>query len=315
MDAAGKLEPVVAAEGPAEKPAQHAALGETVRSQAVRLHSKEAVEPLASIPKVIHWTFKTDPTKTGWPNTIWKESHQAWLKYFPETEFEYLFWDDAQLSEFFHKNCAEDFSQETFDKLGNEIMRADLGRYCVLKEFGGIYKDLDYEPRMNFYDDFVPGKISLIGSPYHEEKFQNSLMASPTGPEFKAFWQGALNTAEQKIDEWTKAHPQEPIGSVDSAKIVEHSGPKLLDACVGDMCQEKLVNLLGCEKFQLPTHFDSKGLGACKQYLTPQNIFNVKGVHWSTWSWPHLDKVGMGKVLSDETLKLFKAIHLEAYQD
>merc|ERR1739847_14048 len=74
------------------------------------------------IPKLIHWTCKSDPRKSGWPNVVWKESHKSWKKYFPEPAYQYRFWSDAEISRFFAKHCTEDFDQGAFNGMANPIM-------------------------------------------------------------------------------------------------------------------------------------------------------------------------------------------------
>merc|ERR1719261_1622052 len=103
-----------------------------------------------------------------------------------------MFWDDEAIDKQFKRYCPG--HRKLYESCNSNISRADLARYCILLEFGGVYSDLDYEPRKSFGGDFPPGKVSLIQSPYKYETLQNSLMASPVE---HPFWLDILNLAHE----------------------------------------------------------------------------------------------------------------------
>jgi mannosyltransferase OCH1-like enzyme len=51
------------------------------------------------------------------------------------------------LTEFVEARCLE--YSDLFYSYPKPIMRADLGRYLVLREFGGVYADIDSEATAN----------------------------------------------------------------------------------------------------------------------------------------------------------------------
>lgn len=242
-----------------------------------------------AIPKIIHFMFKETPKqmKGKWPNPVWKTSYDSWKKYFPEPEFHYKFWTDSSIAKFFARHCST--HEGLFKSYTNEISRSDLSRYCILKEMGGIYTDLDYEPRTNFYNDLPKGHVSLVESPYARETFQNSLMASPVGQKFQQYWTGVMDLAEKHF----KGDP------------VKASGPKLLDD-FEESHDNSVVYKLPCADYQLKVHPDNDKVKDTCAMLTAENVGKVKGIHWGTWSW---FQTGSGKNQNADTLSLFSQLH------
>eukprot|EP00746_Dinoflagellata_sp_MGD_P167666 gnl/MRDRNA2_/MRDRNA2_98490_c0_seq1.p1 gnl/MRDRNA2_/MRDRNA2_98490_c0~~gnl/MRDRNA2_/MRDRNA2_98490_c0_seq1.p1 ORF type:complete len:529 (+),score=89.99 gnl/MRDRNA2_/MRDRNA2_98490_c0_seq1:62-1648(+) len=257
----------------------------------------------ASVPKLIHFMYKEDLSRPAshWPNPIWNVSFRAWKTYFPEPEYKYLFWTDSSVDEVFKEKCPEHYNR--FSKFTFEIYRADLGRYCILKCMGGIYSDLDYEPRSNFYNDLLPGKVSLIESPYDNENFQNSLMASPKGFTFSEYWMGVLDTfASQSSEPGQQSQNPDKI-----------TGPHIVDAFTQSLQSDAsaLVNKLPCKDFQRKIHTDT-ALFPKKEcgFLTSKDA--VKGIHWGTVSWVKDGRLSpelAGDVHHDGTVNLFHSMH------
>merc|ERR1712008_35932 len=63
------------------------------------------------------------------------------------------------------------------------IERSDMGRYCALHRFGGVYADLDYEVRTNFFHELPSDKVSLIECRSKDQgiEVEIALMASAKG--------------------------------------------------------------------------------------------------------------------------------------
>lgn len=239
-----------------------------------------------SIPKVIHFVWKTkQPEKGKWPIQLWEDCFDMWHKYFPETEYQYIFWDDDKAAKF----VATDFPQHNdyYQKLERGIVRADFIRLCILSSHGGIYADLDYEPRANFYNLLVPGKVNVVASPYKVEKVQNSLMASPPGQEF---WTRAMKLASD-------AHH-----SVSSTDVVASAGPVLLDQLNASTSSD--VHVLPCAQFQPGIHEgDMDPSRGCPKLKTEDiGNGNIKGIHWGTWLWLKGDG-------NEDTKRVYKSFH------
>lgn len=88
-----------------------------------------------TIPAIIHQTFLS----TELPDRTY-EAAQSWIDHNPECE--YRFYDDddqiALLSEKFDADVLA-----AYNKMPRGAHRADLWRYCVLFEHGGVYADID----------------------------------------------------------------------------------------------------------------------------------------------------------------------------
>ncbi len=64
---------------------------------------------------------------------------KSWLKY--TNKFKYYFYDDKKCNEYM-KTLGGDI-YEAYVKLPIKVMKADLWRYCIIYEYGGIYADVD----------------------------------------------------------------------------------------------------------------------------------------------------------------------------
>lgn len=239
------------------------------------------------IPRIIHHVYKTQlPDAHGnWPNVVWKASYEAWLYFYPSPWYKHMFWDDYNSTKFFLKNCPHHYSVY---RNAQEIVRSDLIRYCLLKNFGGIYADLDYEPRANFYNELDSKKVNLIQSPYKSETFQNSLMASqPEHPYWDQVLQQALMVGQLK------------------ESVLNIAGPGLLET-LNSTFDPNIINPLPCNVFQRATHFAVSEEQAASEkhcmWLSGEavNDKRLKGIHWGTVSWMHGNS---------EFMKLFNIFH------
>ena len=88
------------------------------------------------IPKIIHQLWKTDIIPGRWQAAVnaVKRYHPGW---------EYRLWTDEMM-----EAHVRDFHPELFSSfMGFDlpIMRADVFRYMLMHDLGGMYCDLDYE--------------------------------------------------------------------------------------------------------------------------------------------------------------------------
>jgi mannosyltransferase OCH1-like enzyme len=122
------------------------------------------------IPKIIHQTWKT--------KNIPKE-FQAFCKKIKIIfkDFEYILWTDEDNRNFIKEKFG--WFLPIYDGYKKNIERVDAVRYFILYEYGGIYMDLDYMVRTNFYNELVPNKINLVESYFLKGCVSNFLMASP----------------------------------------------------------------------------------------------------------------------------------------
>ena len=277
-------------------------------------------QPLStgSVPNLIHFTHPDSMTTSdvfvhgNASNIVWNICAMAWRRLFPPARYQYRLWSDAQAADFVRLHCERHW--DMFREASTFIHRADLLRYCLLFWLGGIYSDLDYEPRANFLErgKLPSGLVSLIGSPYANEKMENSLMASPPGQEY---WMLVLDLAMRR---GTK-------GSLDSA--VKLTGPQLLRA-LPESHNRSLVHLMPCLDFFRPTHMDDlcfqhmalakddqwhitkpQHMCPCPKLLQPNDSSDATllGVHWGTYSYNGGPSSSIGKPM--RISRTFKAFH------
>jgi inositol phosphorylceramide mannosyltransferase catalytic subunit len=103
------------------------------------------------IPKIIHQI---------WLGSEFPKSYVRWQKSWTKfnSDWEYKLWRDEEASKF-------DFAgKELFEKTSNPGAKSDILRYFILKTFGGVYVDTDFECLRSFNDlnerfDFYTGLI------------------------------------------------------------------------------------------------------------------------------------------------------------
>jgi mannosyltransferase OCH1-like enzyme len=98
--------------------------------------------PSQLIPKVIYQTFKSNEVS----DKMYYAS-QTWIQYNPD--YSYEFYDDVRRDEYVKNyNCEGlNFTNEDLNKAYNSIKpqagKADIWRYLILYEKGGVYADID----------------------------------------------------------------------------------------------------------------------------------------------------------------------------
>lgn len=121
------------------------------------------------IPKIIHqiWLGSPFPEK-------YKKIQQTWIDHHPD--WEYHLWTDETIAHLYLQN------HTLFEAATNVAQKADILRYEILYQFGGLYADADFEclkpfDILNENCDFYAGVSDQIRSP----QICNSLIASIPG--------------------------------------------------------------------------------------------------------------------------------------
>lgn len=89
-----------------------------------------------AVPPIIHQTWKTTAIPPRWQSLAagWKAQNPA---------FGYWFWTDEDIARLVAGRYPE--LLPLFEAYAQPIARVDLGRYLILRTFGGVYVDLDCE--------------------------------------------------------------------------------------------------------------------------------------------------------------------------
>jgi mannosyltransferase OCH1-like enzyme len=170
------------------------------------------------IPKIIHQTAPSDETK--W-ESVWKKCQDSWKTLHPD--FDYRFWSDEDMEKVV-KEEYPDFYESTFSKYPHKIQKIDAFRPLVLKKYGGVYADMDFECINRFVDDLPSDKVSAGEAIYeHDEGFQNALMISPKEHPFWDFFIEDMKTAFVEKSE-------NELGKF--SYVLNTTGPVLLSRCI-----------------------------------------------------------------------------------
>ncbi|SDJ10291.1 glycosyltransferase family 32 protein [Lutimaribacter saemankumensis] len=134
------------------------------------------------IPEIIHQTFSSTRLENKMRNAV-----KSWLDLNPS--YSYHFYDDADQTEFVRTHFGKRV-HAAYNRLSEGAFRADLWRYCVLYQLGGVYADIDtvcLTPLNDFVDDdiafFVPSEKGTGGPPH---TVFNALVGSIQGHPFLA---------------------------------------------------------------------------------------------------------------------------------
>lgn len=146
-----------------------------------------------AIPKIIHLTWKTRSLPTRWKKII-----DAWKLHNPDWRI--MFWSDEDNRNYI-KTHHPDFL-EKFDSYPYNIQRADAIRYFLLRDFGGVYCDMDIECLGSLNDYFqtkqAAGEVYLVQSG-NVPVFTNCFMASKPGA---VFWDEVIEELKSPDLPW-----------------------------------------------------------------------------------------------------------------
>lgn len=128
----------------------------------------------SGLPKIIHQTWETEDIPEKWKaaQEQWKNLHPDWV---------YILWTDTMRREYiarYHPDYLDLYHSYDYN-----IQRADMIRYFILHDFGGLYSDLDQAPKKNFeaYLTCAFNYFVLSSNPNISQYIHLGLMISPRG--------------------------------------------------------------------------------------------------------------------------------------
>jgi mannosyltransferase OCH1-like enzyme len=110
---------------------------------------EQSVKSKQSIPRIIHQSWKTDQLPWRWKNTM--ASVKRW-----HPDWEYRLWTDEKADAYVREQHPDFYP--IYAGFSRGIMRADVMRYILMYDQGGMYCDLDYE----FIRPYNYGKSNLV---------------------------------------------------------------------------------------------------------------------------------------------------------
>lgn len=166
----------------------------------------------------------------------------SWKKH--NTNWDYRFWTDESLSSFIAAHFPE--LSTIYEAYPNPVMRADLARYCLMYQFGGIYADVDTdcqgsleeiagdtraifcdEPRAHWGSATIRGLPCLVF---------NGTFASPAGhPVWRAMIEACV----------FMAHNENRLKN----DVLEQTGPLLLTSVLADFADKSMLSMNSCHLF------------------------------------------------------------------
>ena len=181
---------------------------------------------MSEIPHIVHQLWKDERVPARWEAAVRsvRRYHAGW---------EYRLWTDAAIDDYVRRRHA-DF-HATFRAFERPIMRADVFRYILMHDVGGLYCDLDYEFLRPF--DYSGAEIVLsleraVRFGDDADMIANYVLASAPG---HGFWRDVLrelSTQQPRIrtyDDVGGATGPGLLTRIFFAHRTEYSGIKLTD--------------------------------------------------------------------------------------
>lgn len=187
------------------------------------------------IPKIIHQTAPSDKSK--W-HPIWETCQKSWQDNFSSPEYDYKFWNDDDLLNLIQTEFP-DYLQLYTDFGKNTILKVDFARYAILYKYGGIYADMDFMCKKNFYT-MLHDNLIIVESSALNEVVQNSLMASPSQD---SRWLAVLEDCKKYYYQFIN---ENPTIKITGKYVIDITGPRLLSRALDmktiQMLPKKLFN-------------------------------------------------------------------------
>jgi mannosyltransferase OCH1-like enzyme len=164
---------------------------------------------LSGMPKIIHQTWKDNdiPDK-------WKKSQREWIRLHPD--WIYILWTDKDIRNHIANHHPEFL--DLHDSYEYPIQRADMIRYFVLYDYGGVYSDLDLYPTQNI-EPYLSNWSDYFVFSANTDCFTNSLMISTKNSQIMKEIIDNLKSSSMNLKWWS-------IGK--HLKVMNTTGPLFL---------------------------------------------------------------------------------------
>ncbi|MGH1485928.1 MAG: glycosyltransferase family 32 protein [Cellvibrionaceae bacterium] len=211
-----------------------------------------------TIPRIIHQTWRTERIRGRWVEFVSsvKSHHSGW---------DYRLWTDEGLDHYVKNKLPEYYP--VFSSYPRPIMRADAIRYIMMRDFGGVYCDLDYE-FIRPYDysgaDLILGTECCLNTGNSLFQVANFFFASAPG---HPFWQDVID--------YMRVNPPKKYDDV-----VQSTGPGMLTRVWLENCHKydnyRLEPKLVFSPFRIHKPYEKKVL---------LNNGITYGIHHGSGSW------------------------------
>lgn len=226
--------------------------------------------PLPNIPRTIWQTWKSadDPK--------WATHEDSWRRFNPGWTHNLV--DDAGCRAYVKAHFPTWLGM--YDKLPKAVMKADVWRYMVIYQEGGVYADIDTLCT-------APIDTWLLGTPIENQAGQARLItnlefsngqlvqwtfaAAPRHPALLA----VLHAVWGALDKMNFDHP------ISEDMILDITGPRLFTAAIANT-----LGMSDASDFSESAFWDSKGLGVA---VLPHGMFgSTRSGRWDKLYWPEV---------------------------
>lgn len=200
------------------------------------------------IPRVVHQTWKTHdvPERFLEAQRSWQEIHPEW---------EYRFWTDNDLADLVHERAPE--LSRLYRAYPEDIQRVDAARYVILREFGGVYADLDVHC-VRSVESLLDAEVVLPRTtPFG---VSNQFMLAMPG---HALFHSAVDSLPRSFEKWGRVWPRH-------LRVLTTTGPLYMTGCLRKFGIQKGIRILS---------LDEHGHGdPAKSYVR-----HLRGDTWAGW--------------------------------
>ncbi len=210
------------------------------------------------VPRIIHQLWKTADVPEQF-----KKSTQAWRDLHPE--YRYILWTDESMRA--HVQAKHPDLLQKYDAFEYNIQRADFFRPIILKDFGGIYSDLDLYPQKSLEPylaecDRSPTRVFLVDSPVVGSAINSFMISKPGSP----FWDLVLSLTRTSAP-W--------YALTKHLKVMTTTGPIVLQQAV-NLSREPIT-------FLPKSLFNAYGMGEDCNVQKPDVVMRCTNTE-STWA-------------------------------
>ena len=213
------------------------------------LEEEGAVVVRDGYPLLLHQSYRSRDTIKPFIKMFMK----SWETNYAEVNgWKHVFWTDQDNEDLIRRTLP--WMLDTYLGYPHNIQRADIARMAVLRAYGGVYADMDYEclrPEcMNFENRMSDSGCSVhlveASSPSWDGLFMNSLMAAKKNKAAEEFWDRTLHVAQkQAADLSTRTW----MGSIGFNQVLMTTGPALLTLSYGEYTGVDAASMKGKPNF------------------------------------------------------------------
>jgi mannosyltransferase OCH1-like enzyme len=221
------------------------------------------------IPFIIHQTWKSKDMPTGMKNAI-----NSWKKLNPDYSHQY--YDDNDVTNYVRNFDCTHFKfdnnklQTAFNKIKSGAGKADIFRYLIMYNVGGVYADADTVCLKSITQYLKPQDYTfIVGNDTHRHIHQWFFLCTPKHPIIKETLDNCIKCllTETPVPVFKKPHVFKEHYRLDS--IERYTGPFVMDYSI-----RKLIKLSLKDNYKRGEHIITINNMPYKIYISSENFTN-----------------------------------------